>query len=1510
MKQTLLKSVMTGALVAVTAFGAAAQQKAIKQGGQRNALPTVAQRAAKGVADSLQRLTMAEKEVMAQGQQAPQLPPAGVKENAAIPRRADSPETRIYFAVNPQDKDLHPAGAYWVDVNDPNFTYHRIGDQQPNATKGGVAVDDIYYATQVYSSPLKDWTVKWNLADSLSFTGTVFDGVYQLFANDAAYDPWTDRVVGIVMSNYAKSIYSLGVIDYEKHSKQLFGPEYAYGKQLMSFAAGPECYWGIDYNNNFYRIDKFTGEPTLIGQTGVNANIIQGSSMIYEPKTKKLYYSPCDNNRNYLSSMFTIDPTTGKATVLWEDSIRERRCGLWVDEPTTSACPGLSTDLSASFGVGALKGTLTFTSPTKTHGGADASGALTYTILANGRQVATGNTSYGATQTVDITIPGPGSYKFSVKTENAAGPSRWARLEAALGFEKPGKPVPVAEYNDGTFKVNWKPVALSATGAPMDTTYITYKVIRYPDSVMVADAVRDTVITDTYTPGEALATYYYGVQAVYGGVAESDPGLSNSLTFGHIIAPWTEDFKNHKHLDAFTILNVNNDQYTWGYDSIYGREWLHIMGYNDNGMNDWLITPKVKMEPGYLYRINYRASNLLDPYNAPEQVRVLFGTAPTVEGLNTLVLDTLKISSRDWVRFGDYVQVNTAGDYYFGLQAVNNKGSHILNLFDASISAPVSLQAPDYAKDARIHSSYDDPSNVDITFTTPTTRCDGTPLQSISRIEVMRGDTLVVTYANPRPGTPIHCTDMVGQRGRTYAYSIVAYNEAGAGKELIVEDFIGIRKPTAPQKVFGWEKNGKVTLTWEAPATDEEGNALNPENVKYNVSYRVNQYTVVEVAKDTSANSVTFDYAVANPQAPEFLVVSVTAVTEGGEGGVGNSYPIACGPEHSVPFIESFAGGTAVHPIGGMALSGDAKWHLYSDNNFSDLDSYDKDGGFVGMEAKQQGAQGVLSFAKIDMSKMKKPVLNFYLYNIIGNTPDDNEFEVIANDGNGFVSLYSGKFSDFAAQGWNKVSVPMTAMKGKTIQLGLKATTRSYVYSLFDNFRLVEQLSDNLAVGDFNVPAMAAANQEVAFTVKVENNGENAAKNYRIDIYRDSKVFMQKTVTESLASGASAIFTMPATFTTVDPDEASFVAEISYDADLDLADNISGDKTVKVIKSSYPVPAWFQASADADGKTAQLSWGAPNYDNAEFDAVTEGFETAAPWNSSKAAEWTLINRDGKIIGGANGISFPNGIQGSDAGFFTFQYGSDSQFNQSWQPYAGNMMLISVFAKDGSKSDDWAISPELSGKAQTVSLRARSYDVQYPESFRILYSKTDANPASFTEAKAFNNISADWTLYSADLPAGAKYMAINGVSQDKFMLFIDEVSYVPGGKLELKGYNVYRDGKRVTEQPVSTTSYKETLQEAGDFGYQVTAMYDRGESRPTELKTVHLNSVSEIAEGVEIGTEPGAIIINGAADMPVKVVDAAGRVIFSGNGNDNMRIAVATGLYMVSVKDATVKILVK
>ena len=51
----------------------------------------------------------------------------------------------------------------------------------------------------------------------------------------------------------------------------------------------------------------------------------------------------------------------------------------------------------------------------------------------------------------------------------------------------------------------------------------------------------------------------------------------------------------------------------------------------------------------------------------------------------------------------------------------------------------------------------------------------------------------------------------------------------------------------------------------------------------------------------------------------------------------------------------------------------------------------------------------------------------------------------------------------------------------------------------------------------------------------------------------------------------------------------------------------------------------------------------------------------------------------------------------------------------------------MFAYDDSQVDDWAISPALSGNAQTISFYAKSYSKDYPEKIEVLYSTGSLSP---------------------------------------------------------------------------------------------------------------------------------------------------------------------------------------
>ncbi len=60
------------------------------------------------------------------------------------------------------------------------------------------------------------------------------------------------------------------------------------------------------------------------------------------------------------------------------------------------------------------------------------------------------------------------------------------------------------------------------------------------------------------------------------------------------------------------------------------------------------------------------------------------------------------------------------------------------------------------------------------------------------------------------------------------------------------------------------------------------------------------------------------------------------------------------------------------------------------------------------------------------------------------------------------------------------------------------------------------------------------------------------------------------------------------------------------------------------------------------------------------------------------------------------------------------------------------------------------------------------------------------------------------------------------------------------KKELLGYNVYKNGEKITPSPISSTSYVDMNLNNGIYNYYVTAVYGQGESDSSNIVSVHIN----------------------------------------------------------------------
>ena len=254
-----------------------------------------------------------------------------------------------------------------------------------------------------------------------------------------------------------------------------------------------------------------------------------------------------------------------------------------------------------------------------------------------------------------------------------------------------------------------------------------------------------------------------------------------------------------------------------------------------------------------------------------------------------------------------------------------------------------------------------------------------------------------------------------------------------------------------------------------------------------------------------------------------------------------------------------------------------------------------------------------------------------------------------------------------------------------------------------------------------------------------------------------------------------------------------------------------------------------------DDKTVTLQWNNPE----PMDGYYDDFEGHSDFviNSPGTVGWDFLDMDNAYTYTWAATSFPN--QGSKMAFIVMNVDKTSPAVAEYpgaNPYSGSKMLVD-FAVDGG-NNDFIISPELNFSEDfQISFRAKSYNNTYGlERVRVGYSTTGKRASDFVWVSEgdYVEVPAEWTLMSYSIPKEAKYVTINCVSQEAFMLFIDDI-FVGTNKIrpmaasanKLKGFNLYRGSQKLNSELITDMVYSDNVPEYGDYTYSVTAVYSDG-----------------------------------------------------------------------------------
>ena len=1274
--------------------------------------------------------------------------------------------------------------------------------------------------------------------------------------------------------------------------------------------------YAVDEDGMLLTVSTENGAITEVGDTGLKTDWITGGMVDKESNTM-LYAIKTDAE----TALYSIDLASAKATKLYDLANEEQLGGFFVPEKEYApAAPGKGyTKPSLSISGTAMSGKLAFYTPTNTVDGTKGTGDITYHIYANGKEIANGTTSFGGTRlSVDVAVDKAGTYCFAVSFSNESGEGPRQRGDAKyIGADTPKAPVSLTvAYADGKSTLRWGSVTSGVHGGSIDTANRTYRVTRYPDATVVsADNLNTTSMVDELPTPDKRTTYWYTVEAVAGGLV-SPATKSASFELGPIEPPYETNFASAN--DFIGYSSLANDNKAWSYDT-YEHEVK--VSTSAKPADNWLLLPPVEVKAGMSYEFVLAARSYGSSYT--EEFEVCAGPSPEAAALTQTVIAKTSVTGSTYTQFKGTAVADATGKLYIGVHATTPTNGGYLYINYIKIGAGVSDRTPAAPADLSAAADPNGRHTATITFTAPATTIGGSPLDAIVRTELFRDGELVKTVTEGiTPGQPATIIDDTDPSAGKHIYKVVCHNTLGAGAEASAETFIGFSAPLAPASVTMREpSNGHVAASWAAVSSDIDGRTLGKGDVTYNVyKYLAGEkYTVATGVEGTSIAFDAFD-EFEDFDGQRFVQTLVEAVTEGGTSKIQPSAQTAVGVPYTAPWSESFADCKIQSIFANQIVSGDDVWKLVAADDFG-VTPADNDGGMMYLEAYGRGACSLLT-GKIDLADVVEPAFIFQVFHYASSSPNENVVEVEVRADGDYEKVFSSKIMDLGAEAqWCKATVPLADFAGQVVEMRITAYNNTFAFTHLDDFKINSIAPYNLSLISLSYPATVSPNTDFTVKADIENLGTERALGYKVNLVLDGHIAATENGT-ALESGEKTSVTFTQRFDVLNVGEHEYEVEVEYGPDMFVNDN-TRDFSIVVESNSLPVVS--DLAVSYAGNAVALKWSEPK-DLTVATASTENFDAPSLSWATSVSGWTFVDKDGGTIGGIGNRQLP--VTGRQS-FFVFdntlaalQTGNVSAFNA----HSGNQYLCSMYSAIGGKpvaNDDWAISPELTGEAQTISLWATSFPCdpdqpQYYETFQILYSMSGTATDDFTLVAEYTNIPQQWKEYTAYIPEGAKYFAIRCVSQYQYMLFVDDVTFrAKNGATataNVKGYNVYRDGERITEAPVETTVYADAEANADvAHTYVVTALYAEGESLKSN-EAVYDPAMSGLtgmeSSSVEIFTAHGAIVVTGAEDCLVEVFAADGKCVAKLIGAPRTSIPAENGFYIVKVGDTVAKVAVK
>lgn len=914
-----------------------------------------------------------------------------------------------------------------------------------------------------------------------------------------------------------------------------------------------------------------------------------------------------------------------------------------------------------------------------------------------------------------------------------------------------------------------------------------------------------------------------------------------ALQAQNVALPWTQTFEDEQAFERFTVLDANADDQAFKFNFI--SQAASCVRTQD--ADDWLFSPTVSLKAGKTYTLSFTVSG--ESQNAQETYEVKIGQGKNADAMTKTLVEQ-KTAPEDFLEKATIkatFSVDTDGDYNIGWHYNTfmqlNEGA--LYIYSVELKEELATGSPTAVTNAQVTPAANGGHSAVLSFNAPSTNQSGAALTSLTKINVYRDGQLVKTFDNPSPGSALTFTDNNVPNGNV-TYKIVPVNAQGEGNAVTLTTFVGVDVPASVAKLDFTFNNGKAELNWNKVTTGANGAFVNPNAI----TYKLKRGKSTELASALTTTHYEDTPTVSNKQ--ELLFYSVTPKNEAGEGQTTYSQMLVTGKPYELPLYESF-------PKGKMSnfwlvdYSKRARW-----TPLADAGSFSQDGdqGFVGFTPMFDGEWSRFESGLINLGAATDPMLTFY-YKTHTNAADTLVVSV-SKDYAALDTIKAIPMQSVTTRQWIKVELPLGQFVGsKFIQIAFDYKGQSNQSNIYlDNISLIDRKEHDLQAQIVEAPAHLRVDVPASVVVSIANRGATAANDYDVVLYNGDKRLASVAGT-TLAQGGVVEKTLTFTPQRNLGQVADLYAKVEYAADENLKNNTTDTVRVNVAYPSFPVAKQLQAVSGTNNK---LTWAAPDAPRTQDQPVTESFENYPDFTSKNIGEWSLYDVDNHTVYGFNETSFPG--MGDRQAWTVFNYSATTPASgPSWKGHSGDKLLV-AFGAPRAITQNWLVSPELPGKAQTISLWEKSFKGDNnPETYSVYYSTTGFNRADFQKIADAHVVPADWTKAEYNLPEGAKYFAIVASSKDGFATLIDDITFLPDSsaaqQLTLAGYNIYRDGVKVNSAPVQGTEFTDT--EGGEHSYTVTAVYDKGESRFSNTTKTKPTTGIQTVDSASSNTESNA-----------------------------------------------------